>query len=779
MLGRGISSFIAAATVLGSVLVLSPFHVRADKPLGSEYLGNVYADGANAPNGVEVRAEIDGVTYGTGSTIAAGFVTTYAMNVEGDDDTTSEKDGALVGDLIIFWVDNNICDDTSTDWQPFLDILGIKVVNPVLMDLHYATTGQPAPLKINEVMPDPATGNDWIEIFNPTGRPVDLSQYRVEDDEGNTQALGGTLNPDDFLVVDLGGDNLSNTGQDEIKIAWRDTSGAKAGGQWVVVDRMEYGPWGVGPHDTNPGNGQMKNAQLPARDVSLRLVPDGAETNHPDSDYLLSSRPIDTKGYSNTKVQPLIAVVDPPSGLANADFNYTITWTDNDPDSNADIYLCYDSDDTSGGEVLIEYLTNEEDNDGQSGHYLWDTSGVPAGIYFVKAVIDDKETPPMYSYSPGRLAINHPPSVSVIEPDGFGDVADESFMIEWTDRHFEPSASVTLSYDNDTTTGGEIIIGQVTCTSDPIGVPDTYLWTLDSVPEGMYYVKAAIFSGGQLAAVYSPGRVTIIHPPSIKVLEPDGVNDEAHGTFTIRWDDRDADDNASIALYYDSDKNPSNGETKIIDIPWGEDPDGTFDSFVWNTTLVRTGFYYIEAEIDDGKTSNYSYSTAMVHVVPNDKPSIRVVEPSEKREAQETFLITWEDLDLDDNATITLYYVEDTAGAQEILIGVVPQGEDSLNNTFIWIVRNVPEGTYHIKAVIRDPYASNYSISVGVVEVKHPSQPEGTNVSEFPWILAVVIVAALIGFLLVFILLKNRKKNTGENPKGEESQTSEDRQSPE
>jgi len=355
-------------------------------------------------------------------------------------------------------------------------------------------------------------------------------------------------------------------------------------------------------------------------------------------------------------------------------------------------------------------------------------------------------------------------------------VADESFLIEWTDRHFEPSASITLSYDNDTLAGGEVLIGQVTCTLDPIGVPDTYLWTLDSVPEGIYYVKAAIFSGSQLAAAYSPGQVTVIHPPSIKVLEPDGVNDEAHGTFTIKWDDRDADDNASVALYYDTDMNPSNGEIKIGDIPWGEDPDGALDSLVWNTTLIPTGFYYIKAGIYDGKISNHSYSTGTVHVLPNDVPSIRIVEPGEKREARETFLITWEDLDLDDNATITLYYVADATGTEETLIGIVPQGEDSLNDTFVWIVRDVPDGTYHIKALIRDPYASNYSISVGVVEVKHPSQQEGTDVSEFPWILAVAVTAALIGSLLLLILLKKRKKNSAENTNGEASQTSEDRQ---
>ena len=38
-----------------------------------------------------------------------------------------------------------------------------------------ATTGNPANLRINEWMANPASGNDWVELFNPQMLPVDLS----------------------------------------------------------------------------------------------------------------------------------------------------------------------------------------------------------------------------------------------------------------------------------------------------------------------------------------------------------------------------------------------------------------------------------------------------------------------------------------------------------------------------------------------------------------------------------------------------------------------------
>jgi len=762
MPGRGGAVILLAFFVLGCVLVPTSQNVSADEPIGNDFWGVVVADGGdNPPSGLQVRAEVDGVTYGTGSTLNTGINTAYAMSTEGDDDSTPEKDGIVTGDLMVFWVEGYICDETYSNWQAGQLIFGVPVPTVTNLDLHYSTNGQPSLLKINEVMPTPSSGDDWIEIYNPTASAVGLGQYRVEDSKGFVQLLSGTIASSGFLIVSLsGGDILADSGEDEMKIAWQDSSGTKAGGNWVVIDRMEYGSGGSGPGDTAPSSGEMANAQLPPSGVSLELEPDGDETNHPDIDYVLSSKPPSTPGYTNTEVQPTISLLTPPSGVTNADLNYSIAWVDDDPDDNADIHLYYDVDDQPGGESLIVDLLLMEDQDGLGDQYLWDTTSVPTGLYFVKAVISDRITPAFSAYSPGRVSIAHPPSIMLLEPDGVGDVADTTFNIRWVDSDVDSNASITLRYDTDCSFGGEVLIGLVPWGEDPDGIWDAYAWNLDVIPEGQYFVKATIDDLVN-TPVYScsPGPLTVVHPPSITVIKPEATGDESHRSYRIEWTDRDADDNATISLWYDNDT-ASGGENLITQVPWGEDPDGSaFDSYVWNTTEVPPGYYYIKAVIDDGKSSNFSYSVGRLRITANDKPEITVLEPSEPREASKTFLITWIDHDEDDNATITLYYDTDTKPGGEILIGVVAQGSLSENNTFLWVVSDIPEGLYYIRAVITDGMATARSYSTGTVHVVRPARSDNQNAGNFLF----VIIAALIvvmSALLLYIYGRRRRKQS-------------------
>jgi hypothetical protein len=45
-----------------------------------------------------------------------------------------------------------------------------------------AALGDPLQLKINEWMADPASGDDWFEVFNPNAQPVDISHLWLSDD---------------------------------------------------------------------------------------------------------------------------------------------------------------------------------------------------------------------------------------------------------------------------------------------------------------------------------------------------------------------------------------------------------------------------------------------------------------------------------------------------------------------------------------------------------------------------------------------------------------------
>ncbi|UCE75439.1 MAG: lamin tail domain-containing protein [Methanomassiliicoccales archaeon] len=819
------------------LLALLSTTASAAEPVGTDFAGNVYRDGANAPVGVEVRAEVDGVIYGrTGTSNPGTGTTTYLMGTEGDDPATPPKDGCVNGEIIVFFVEDMVCDEFFDDWQPGLEILpGVFIPYPVVLDLHYSTAGQPGLLKINEIMPNPENGNEWIELYNPTGANVDLGTYSLWKNDGSLPGtklmdLAGTIQASDWYVVDLGVNPvLNDAGHDEIKLVWTDSGGVKAGGHPVVIDRVEFGSASTGPDDTTNSNVEMGNAQMPSMNVTIELEPDGDDTNHPDADFTLSSRPSSTQGYTNTQVQPLITLENPPTGTSQADFNYLITWSDDDPDDNATIKLYYDIDDEPGNEVFICTVPQGEDSAQDS--YLWDTSLIVIGNYYIKAEIYDGITPMYYDYSEGRIAVVHPPDIYIIEPDGISDWADSSYCIQWVDHDSDDNATISLYYDTDNISGGETLLGTgpMPQGEDPDGgLWDSYIWNTTSVTEGDYYIKASIYDGitavynysagtvsvrhppsitllnpmgisdladkeyritwidqdndddalitlyydddatgydgveivtdlseddtedtyiwntsslpegsswyvyaeitdgSTTAYSYSPGLVSITHPPTIHLLEPDGESDVADREYTIRWEDDDTDDNATITLYLDGDSNPG-GESLIGEVLQGEDMEGDGDTYLLDTTHVFEGLYFIKAVINDSTNSDYDYSIGQLTIYHNRVPSITVISPAQDVYTNDFYLITWVDVDLDDNATVTLYYDDDLNSGNEILIGVVPQGEDSILDSYIWDITAVVEGSYYIKAEISDginPIEYDFSSGSIIVDRTAPSPPE-------------------------------------------------------
>jgi hypothetical protein len=104
---------------------------------------------------------------------------------------------------------------------------------------------------------------------------------------------------------------------------------------------------------------------------------------------------------------------------------------------------------------------------------------------------------------------------------------------------------------------------------------------------------------------FSTGRT--FHIDDVKLTaKPVGAT-----SFTIRFTAADADaDATTVSLYYDIDMNPSNGKTLIASgIP------ATAGQFVWNTSGVPRGEYYIYAEASDGIQVTSRYSSVPVQLV--------------------------------------------------------------------------------------------------------------------------------------------------------------------
>ena len=103
--------------------------------------------------------------------------------------------------------------------------------------------------------------------------------------------------------------------------------------------------------------------------------------------------------YQHTEA-PAITVLAPQTDQAGGLVN--VSWVDADSDSDAVISLFYDTDRGGADGTLIASGISEDDG---ADAFVWDTGDVPAGEYYVYAVIDDGGNQPGISYGSGRVTV--------------------------------------------------------------------------------------------------------------------------------------------------------------------------------------------------------------------------------------------------------------------------------------------------------------------------------------------------------------------------------------
>lgn len=133
---------------------------------------------------------------------------------------------------------------------------------------------------INEFVSDPADEEvEWIELFNNTGRAVDLSGWWIEEGGGAKTVLTGAI--DRFFVVEKPKGNLNNAGD---IIILRDAEGN-------LIDQAAYGDW---------NDGDIANNAPAASDPnSAARKFDGVNNFNNLDDFTFTETP--TKGASNNE----------------------------------------------------------------------------------------------------------------------------------------------------------------------------------------------------------------------------------------------------------------------------------------------------------------------------------------------------------------------------------------------------------------------------------------------------------------------------------------------
>ena len=114
----------------------------------------------------------------------------------------------------------------------------------------------------------------------------------------------------------------------------------------------------------------------------------------------------------------------------------------------------------------------------------------------------------------------------------------------------------------------------------------------------------------------SPSLFCLNQPPTMTITSPSAAEEPGSESYTIRWTANDADDEAVVSLYYDRDGTGRDGWLIAHCLSEGG------GSYVWDTSEVGSGTYYVYGRIDDGRNLVVvSYSTGTVRVVDSIPPA--------------------------------------------------------------------------------------------------------------------------------------------------------------
>ena len=410
-----------------------------------------------------------------------------------------------------------------------------------------------------------------------------------------------------------------------------------------------------------------------------------------------------------------VTVTAPPAAGASATDTYNVTWTSS---SSGTVALFYNTAASPLGQVAIE------SDLAASGSYSWDLSGVPDGVYFVRALITSDQSTGS-DWSDGALTVDHSggePGIAVTAPGEEGATADTTFTVTWVSSGYTEGI-VTLSVDDDTDPSQGLV--QIAADIQDNG---SFVWDCSSFTEGYYYVHAVISDTVNTSSDYSQGMLTVDHGglnPDFYITRPPEAGAEADNIYTIQWEST-APLNSTVDLFYDTDQAASSG---LVEIETGIFDDGYYS---WDCSSVPEGTYYIYGILttpgsdgdsrslirlmrDDSKATVTDYSNGTITITHTAEYSIEITEPpASGASADQSFQIVWT-TDAPSTETMDLYYSADTTGSELYPIATL---EPPAGTSFNWDCSSVEEGSWYIFAALGSR-GLGYDWSAGTVNITH------------------------------------------------------------
>lgn len=227
---------------------------------------------------------------------------------------------------------------------------------------------------------------------------------------------------------------------------------------------------------------------------------------------------------------PTLARFDTPVDVGNvADQSFTFTWQDNEMDLTGLFGFFFQRsnlppngrlDDLAGDPIVGAEMISISDT---ANAFTWDTTGVPAGSYYLYAITTDSPLPQIFSLSRGVTTVQHGgdplfPAVVVDEPNGSGDIVANAYPVQWRASGVGPlTATISFAIPDD----DPLLVPPVVIATDVPMVPEgdhfvgCYLWDLGDRPGGYHYVLIEVRdAAGRTHSAFSRGSLTVYRDPA-------------------------------------------------------------------------------------------------------------------------------------------------------------------------------------------------------------------------------------------------------------------------
>ncbi len=222
--------------------------------------------------------------------------------------------------------------------------------------------------------------------------------------------------------------------------------------------------------------------------------------------------------------KPYFHIYSPVSFSSKADESFQVRWTEGSY-GDAKISLYYDTNDSGqdGVEIVKDLKANEGDD-----FYLWDTSLIPDGEYYVYGILEDGYYPEVVSYSPGFLTVKHPKPILDVSPINQSVLAEEDTLFFDVNN----AGDSDLFYTATVTEGGSwlsILSGEESQAPDQVVVVCSLNNTMQS-RKGIITISAkGADDSPQVVEIDQAGGGRIVLEGPMQILAADGLAKDLFG----------------------------------------------------------------------------------------------------------------------------------------------------------------------------------------------------------------------------------------------------------